>query len=52
MGDAEKVFVLKSNGQHGEVISEGNVDRVKVDIETILEGGKDAFEERRRRYGH
>jgi len=52
LGDAEKVFVLKSNGQHGEVISEGNVDKVKVDIETILEGGKDAFEERRRRYGH
>ncbi len=52
LGDAEKVFVLKSDGQHGEVISEGNVDKVKVDIETILEGGKDAFEERRRRYGH
>jgi len=52
LGDADKVFVLRSNGQQGEVISEGNVDEVKVEIETILEGGKDAFEERRRRYGH
>ena len=52
LGDAEKVIVLKSNGQNGGVISEGNVDEVKVEIETILEGGKDAFEERSRRYGH
>ena len=52
LGDAEKVVVLHSDGDHGEVIAEGNVDMVKQEIETILEGGSEAFEERRRRYGH
>ena len=52
LGDAEKVFVMHSNGRQGEVITEGNVDKVKNQIETILEGGHEAFEERRRRYGH
>jgi ABC-type uncharacterized transport system ATPase subunit len=52
LGDAEKVVVLRSDGDHGEVAGEGSVDIVKKDIETILEGGSEAFEERRRRYGH
>lgn len=52
LGDAEKVVVLHSDGDRGEVIAEGSVDSVKREIETILEGGSEAFEERRRRYGH
>ena len=52
LGDAEKVIVLHSDGQQSMVAGEGNVDAVKEQIETILEGGRDAFEERRRRYGH
>ena len=51
LGDAEKVFVLSSDGQRGTVTSEGSVDEVKSEIETLLEGGKEAFEERRKRYG-
>jgi len=51
LGDAEKVIVLHSDGQQGQVVAEGDVDTVKEQIETILEGGRDAFEERRRRYG-
>ena len=52
LGDAERVIVLHSDGQQGMVAAAGNVDAVKEQIETILEGGRDAFEERRRRYGH
>ena len=52
LGDAEKVFVMRSDGKHGSIVTEGNVDEVKNEIETILEGGAEAFEERRKRYGH
>jgi len=52
LGDAEKVFVMRSDGKQGCIVTEGNVDEVKNKIETILEGGADAFEERRKRYGH
>jgi len=38
LGDAEKVIVLHSDGRQGEVVAEGNVDTVKSQIETILEG--------------
>jgi len=52
LGDAEKVFVLRSDGKQGRIVSEGNVDEVKTELETLLEGGAEAFEERRKRYGH
>ena len=52
LGNAEKVFVLRSDGKQGCIVSEGNVDEVKGEIETLLEGGAEAFEERRKRYGH
>jgi len=52
LGDAENVIVLHSDGRQGQVLTSGDVDTVKTEIETILEGGKEAFEERRRRYGH
>ncbi len=52
LGDAQRVFVLQSTGRQASVKSLGTVDEVKEDIETILEGGKEAFEERQKRYGY
>ena len=45
------MVVLSSDGAHARVAGCGTVDDVKDEIETILEGGREAFEERRRRYG-
>lgn len=52
LGDAEQVFVSESDGQHGRLRARGNVEQVKGEIEQILEGGAEAFLERKRRYGH
>ncbi|HLT37096.1 MAG TPA: AAA family ATPase [Enhygromyxa sp.] len=52
LGDAECVFVTDSDGQHGRLRAAGDVDQVKLEIEQILEGGPEAFLERKRRYGH
>ncbi|MDD3045891.1 MAG: AAA family ATPase [Candidatus Delongbacteria bacterium] len=50
LGDAEKVFVLESDGASARKIREGNVDDCKKSIITLLEGGDEAFKERQRRY--
>jgi len=52
LGDAERVFVTESDGQHGRLRAWGDVEKVKFEIEQILEGGAEAFLERKRRYGH
>ena len=52
LGDAEKVFVLTSSGKKASVECEGTVDECRTDVETLLEGGKEAFELRMRKYGH
>ena len=52
LGDAERVFVTESDGQRGKLRTYGDVDGVKSEIEQILEGGPEAFLERKRRYGH
>lgn len=52
LGDAERVFVLASDGQRGQMEVSGGVDAVKEKIEHILEGGAEAFQQRMRRYGH
>jgi ABC-type lipoprotein export system ATPase subunit len=52
LGDAERVFVFTSDGKHGTVRSQGTVDQLKEQIETLLEGGRQAFLERKKRYGH
>lgn len=52
LGEADRVFVLTSDGKSGRVSVAGSVDECKVEIETILEGGKDAFLKRKERYGH
>jgi len=50
LGDAGKVFVLESNGTSAQLVKEGNVDECKAEIVTLLEGGEDAFKQRKERY--
>jgi ABC-type molybdenum transport system ATPase subunit/photorepair protein PhrA len=52
LGDAERVFVFASDGQHATLRQVGTVDECKDQIERILEGGRDAFLKRKDRYGH
>lgn len=52
LGEAERVFVFESDGQHAAVRRAGTVDECRDDIERILEGGRDAFLQRKTRYGH
>ena len=51
LGDAERVFVLRSTGSHATVVRAGSVDETATEIVSILEGGQAAFEARRKRYG-
>jgi DNA repair exonuclease SbcCD ATPase subunit len=51
LGDAERVFALRSTGRAASLANAGNVDDVAPEIMTILEGGRAAFEARRKRYG-
>lgn len=50
LGDADKVFVLTSSGESAVIEKEGSVDACQREIVTLLEGGEEAFKERRRRY--
>lgn len=52
LGDAERVFVLDSNGASARKANEGTVDQCKLDIVTLLEGGEDAFKARKCRYAY
>ncbi|MBF0417716.1 MAG: hypothetical protein HQL86_05640 [Magnetococcales bacterium] len=52
LGEADRVFVLSSDGRRGGIIQQGTVDDVKGRIETLLEGGREAFLQRKVRYGH
>jgi len=52
LGEAERVFVFSSDGQHATLRQVGTVDECKDQIERILEGGRDAFLQRKARYGH
>lgn len=52
LGEANRVFVFSSDGEHVEVRRVGTVDECKEDIERILEGGREAFVRRMARYGH
>ena len=52
LGDAERVFVLASDGRQGRVALAGSVDDCRDDIVTLLEGGREAFMERKERYGY
>ena len=50
LGDANKVFVFKSNGSKGWIEEEGTVDDCKGHIIDLLEGGEEAFKRRQKRY--
>lgn len=52
LGDAQRVLVLQSTGRRASVKAVGTVDEVKSEIETILEGGREAFQKRKERYGY
>lgn len=52
LGEAERIFVFESDGRHAQVRRVGTVDECKADVETILEGGREAFRQRKERYGH
>lgn len=52
LGDAERVFVLDSDGTIGRKANEGTVDQCKDQIVTLLEGGEDAFKARKQRYAY
>ncbi|MBP85191.1 MAG: hypothetical protein CMJ64_00480 [Planctomycetaceae bacterium] len=52
LGDAEHVFVLQSNGEHARKLNEGTVDECKEDVVELLEGGEEAFKQRRKRYAY
>jgi hypothetical protein len=52
LGNAERVFVFSSDGQHASLKQVGTVDECRDQIERILEGGREAFLMRKTRYGH
>ncbi|MBF0188815.1 MAG: AAA family ATPase [Magnetococcales bacterium] len=52
LAEADRVFVLSSDGRQGAITHSGSVDEVKEQIETLLEGGREAFLRRKERYGH
>lgn len=52
LGEAERVFVFESDGHRARLRQIGNVDECKEQIELILEGGREAFLQRKARYGH
>lgn len=50
LGEAELVVVLDSDGRKGFVRKAGTLDVCRDEIVDLLEGGKEAFELRRKRY--
>ena len=52
LGDADKVFVMDSDGTNARKVNEGSVDHCKENIVTLLEGGEDAFKRRKVRYAY
>jgi DNA repair ATPase RecN len=52
LAEADKVLVLESDGTNAKLVNEGTVDHCKDNIVTLLEGGEDAFNRRRKRYAY
>lgn len=50
LGDAAGVFVLTSDGAKAWLLNRGDVDKCKPEIINLLEGGEEAFAQRRERY--
>jgi DNA repair ATPase RecN len=52
LADAERVFVLESDGKQSGKIIEGTVDECREEIVNLLEGGEQAFKKRQERYAY
>jgi len=52
LADAERVFVLESDGAHARKATEGDVDECRDAIVNLLEGGEQAFKRRQERYAY
>jgi DNA repair exonuclease SbcCD ATPase subunit len=52
LADAERIFVLDSDGSTARKANEGTVDQCKTNIVTLLEGGEEAFRQRKERYSY
>jgi len=50
LGDAGRVAVMESDGDHGSMARTGDVDECREQIITLLEGGAEAFRQRGNRY--
>ena len=50
LGDADFVIVMNSDGKHGYIEKAGTLDECRAEIIDLLEGGEEAFEQRRKRY--
>ena len=50
LGEADRVFVMDSDGTTARKLNAGSVDDCKDNIVTLLEGGADAFRRRGQRY--
>jgi ABC-type lipoprotein export system ATPase subunit len=51
LGNAARVFVMESDGDHARAAVAGSVDDCRTQIVTLLEGGAEAFRQRGERYG-
>jgi hypothetical protein len=51
LAEAELVLVMTSDGRVGAIEKRGTVDECREQIIDLLEGGREAFELRSRRYG-
>jgi hypothetical protein len=52
LGDADRVFVLESDGARARKAAEGSVDECRDAIVNLLEGGEQAFKRRQQRYAY
>lgn len=50
LGEAAQVLVLEADGRNARLIASGSVDGVKQHILRLMEGGREAFHLRQRRY--
>lgn len=52
LGEAAMVAVLTSDGQQASIFNRGSVDDCKEEIINLLEGGREAFSQRKERYDY
>ena len=51
LSNSEQTYFLKFDDQKSQIDNTGDVNKVKISILNLLEGGKEAFEERKNLYG-